>query len=94
MLTLKVMFTALVLVGLLLTLVGAMIAARAIIITPSQAIEIGVSRIAADKMEDNIDLPAVQNLLKQSRAAAVGLALVAFGTLLQITGTVPTLFYS
>jgi len=85
---LKIIANAALLVGLVLALLGAVVAAKAVIVTPDQALEIGQSRWSADTKEENLKLPAVRNLVEQSAAARNGLLLIALGTLLQIIGTV------
>jgi hypothetical protein len=75
------------LVGLSLTLIGAAITAWAATISPEQAVTISASRYAPETIEEGLNLPAAQNLLKQSRAAKHGLILIATGTVLQIVGT-------
>lgn len=72
--------------GMCATVIGAYIAARALILTEDQAIHIGLARFASDKREENLKLPLVQSLLSQSRHAKWGLYLVSFGTALQIVG--------
>jgi hypothetical protein len=74
-------------VGLLLTGIGAGIGAWAMWFTDKQAIEVGATRWAGSSDEENIQLPAVQNLLRQSRFASRGFAMIAAGTILQIVGT-------
>lgn len=73
--------------GLSLTLIGAVVTARSIILTEDDAIAIGVARYGGTR-EENLRLPAVQNLLSQSKAAQVGMWLIALGTALQIIGVV------
>lgn len=70
--------------GLILTVLGAAVAARSAILTKETAVEIGVSRWTGETMEENLELPAVRNLLVASRTAQIGLWLVATGTALQL----------
>jgi hypothetical protein len=77
-------------VGLVLQLLGAGVAVLATRVTPHEAIELGMSRYGSDVPEENIVLPAVQNLLKQYRYARWGLLLIAAGTVFQIVGAVVT----
>ena len=70
--------------GLILTVLGAGVAARSAILTKETAVEIGVSRLVGETMEENLALPAVKNLLAASRNAQIGLWLVATGTALQL----------
>ena len=70
--------------GLAITLVGAWITARAVILKQADAINIGVPRWAGDTDEENLKMPMVQNLLASSRGARRGLLFIAGGTALQI----------
>jgi hypothetical protein len=72
----------LLIIGLLLTAVGAWVAARAVMITDDQAKQLGTT-----KWESNADF--IESLKAQSRAAHVGLYLIVAGTVLQIIGTIP-----
>ena len=74
--------------GLLFTLVGACVAARGVIIDDTTAIELGVGRWGGTTVEENIQLPRVQNLIMSSRAARLGLYLIALGTVLQLAPVV------
>ena len=69
--------------GLMLTLVGAGVTAKAVILREDDAIKIGLSRMGGANREENLRLPMVQNLLWSSRAAMCGLIMVAVGTALQ-----------
>jgi hypothetical protein len=71
------------LAGLLLTLIGAVLTARSVILSEDQALHIGVARYVSGKRDQDLQLPAVQNLLGASRGAQRGLCLIAVGTLLQ-----------
>jgi hypothetical protein len=73
--------------GLLLTAVGAWTAARAVIIAPGQAVNIGISRHAATTFEANLKNPVVQVLLRQSRLAQWGLYMILIGSVLQLTAS-------
>ena len=88
----KLGFTSLILIGLALTVTGAVVTARAVMLTPKAAVEIGVARINGNTFEQDLKLPAVQNLLNQSHAASNGLYLVALGTFFQMIGVVWSLF--
>lgn len=70
--------------GLAITLVGAWITARAVILKQADAIHIGVPRWASNTDEENLKMPMVQNLLASSRGARRGLLFIAGGTALQI----------
>ena len=75
-------------IGLLMIGLGAYIAARAVRLTDQQAVEIGVSRGAGSTVEENLKLPAVQTLLRQSRGASRGFWLIFAGAILQAVGTI------
>ena len=53
--------------GLVITLVGAWITARAVILQEADAIDIGVGAWAGETDEENLKMPMVQNLLASSR---------------------------
>ena len=84
--------------GLLAVFAGAMITARAVMVSDDEAIKVagqsgahgyGVPKITHDQY---VSQPAVRNLIRQSRNARWGLWLIAFGTALQILGAVPSFF--
>jgi hypothetical protein len=64
-------------VGLAVTILGATVSASGVILSPKTA-----EGIAATQWDLNVALKAA--LLKQSRRAAIGLGLVAFGAALQL----------
>lgn len=78
-------------IGLIFSLSGITILALGLIVSRKRAIKIGVSRMAEDSDNKNISLPKVQDEIRESRFALIGLALVIFGFLLQIIGNWPTL---
>lgn len=78
--------------GLFLTVIGAYIAARSVVLTDDQAVTIGVARYAARTKEENLRLPAVQSLLKQSKSAQKGFWFIVVGTVAQIVSAVMPLF--
>jgi hypothetical protein len=71
-------------IGLALTAIGAWRAASSVILKEDDAITIGVARYAGKGREENLKLPAVQNLLQASRGARQGFWLIVAGTVLQI----------
>ena len=75
--------------GLAITLVGAWITARAVILKEDDALNVGLARFSGKDREENLRLPMVQNLLASSRGARRGLLFIAGGTALQI---VPIVF--
>ena len=62
--------------GLALDVVGAIVLARGLFVSPEQAVELGVSRIGGDTFEQNLRLTPVQDRLRQSRNAKRGTALL------------------
>lgn len=76
--------------GLALQLIGAAVVARAAYVTPRQAIDLGVTRFAGSNDTENLQLPTVRNLVRQSRAAIVGLLFVIVGTGCQLFGAWPS----
>ncbi|MBO1024728.1 hypothetical protein IPU75_08360 [Ochrobactrum sp. SD129] len=72
------------LTGMVLTAIGAWRAASAVILKEDDAITIGVARYSGENREENLKLPAVQNLLRSSKGAQWGFRLIAGGTVLQI----------
>jgi hypothetical protein len=72
--------------GLLLTGVGAFVAARAVIISERQATD-----LATTKWDINAELR--NSLLDQSKSARNGLALVVVGTVFQVIGTALPLWW-
>jgi hypothetical protein len=80
-------------IGLFLTLFGAAIAARAVILSKGSAVKIGAGALAGNTDEENLPLPMVQNLLKTSQHAKIGLLLIAGGTLLQLLPVLSRIFF-
>jgi hypothetical protein len=70
--------------GLAITLAGAWITARAVILKEADAIKIGIPRWVGETDEEHLQMPMVQNLLASSRGARRGLLFIAGGTALQI----------
>jgi hypothetical protein len=75
--------------GLSVDFVGALVLVSAAIVSKRDAINIGASRYASEKDEDNLKLPQVQDRLLQARRAKWGAALLAIGFVLQILGSWP-----
>jgi hypothetical protein len=70
--------------GLAITLGGAWITTRAVILKEADAIKVGTTRIMSDNLFERRSNPMVQNLLASSRGARRGLLFIAGGTALQI----------
>ncbi len=66
---------------------GASILAAGLFISKGDAVELSVSRVAGDTLEENLRLPAVRDRLKQSRRAVLGLLFLIFGFLFQALGS-------
>ena len=73
---------AILILGLVLAAVGAGVAARAVNIIPAQ-----LQADALASTQRNVNDALRDALLRQSRAAAWGIGLVALGTIVQIAGT-------
>lgn len=78
------------LVGLALTLSGAGVTAQSVVLSEDDAINIGLARFAGETREENLQQPAVQNLLHASKSARYGLWIVVMGTALQ---ALPVIFH-
>jgi len=73
--------------GLVIAMTGAIVLACGLIVSRTQAVRIGVSRMAEDSDEININLPHVCHQLRQSRFALIGLVMLIVGFLLQIAAS-------
>ena len=76
------------LTGQILGLIGSVYAMANPFLTKKAAVEIGVTRYAADTDEENEKLPLVEEIIRQSRKARIGLGLIASGFLLQAIATI------
>ena len=74
--------------GLILDIVGASIITVNLFLSKDEALNIGVSRWASSNEEENLKLPLVQELLKQSRLAKISFLFITIGFLLQLLGSV------
>ena len=73
-------------IGLIFALLGAVLLAIGLIIPRKRAIKAGVSRMSDDTDEKNIYLPHVQDRLRESKYASLGVLLIIIGFILQILG--------
>jgi hypothetical protein len=76
--------------GLAFDIAGAAVLSVGLFLSKAEAIELGVSRFAGETDEENLQLTPVKSLLRQSRNAKIGLALLVVGFGLQIVATWPT----
>ena len=76
-------------IGLLLDITGAIFLSYGLIISKKDAIDLGLSRICGESDEDNFKLPAVQDRVKQSRNAKIGVIFLVMGFLFQLCGNWP-----
>jgi hypothetical protein len=76
----------LVLIGLIIALAGVIILGGGLIISRKHALKVGVSRFAEESDKKNISLPNVQNEIRKSRFALIGVTLLSIGFLFQIIG--------
>jgi hypothetical protein len=84
------MAKSVIVVGLVITLVGAGLGFWGVWVNEDQALEIGQARLSGDNRERDLQLPSVQNLIRQSRFAMTGFVLIGLGTALQIAGVAMT----
>jgi hypothetical protein len=77
-------------VGLVCDIAGAAVLAWGLLIDEDEALELGQARISGDTREENLELPAVRDRLRQSRNAKWGLAFLVLGFALQIAASWPT----
>ena len=61
--------------GLVLNIVGTLIITAGIVVSKKRAVDVGVMRLAGETLEENLQLPAVVDRLRQSRLAKWGLGL-------------------
>jgi len=83
---LKLLALVVTLAGLGLTATGAFVAARTVWLTEREAVDIGVSRTAGTYKE-NLALPAVRALIRQSHGASFGFRMIVAGTAMQAIGS-------
>jgi hypothetical protein len=76
--------------GLICDIVGASWLAWGLFLSRDKAIELGVSRFAGDTTEEQLQLPAVKDRLRQSRNAQIGMLFLITGFVLQIIASWPT----
>jgi hypothetical protein len=79
----------LIILGLCFDVIGAIILACGLFVSKKAAAELGVSRWTGYSWIDNLNLPQVQDRLKQSRNAIIGITLLIIGFILQIIGSWP-----
>jgi hypothetical protein len=73
--------------GLAADIIGAWILAAGLFISNEEAVELSVSRAAGESVEENLQLPAVQDRLRQSSRAKLGVLVLGLGFLLQALGS-------
>jgi hypothetical protein len=73
-------------IGLVLDLIGASFLAFGLFVSKKTAVSLSVSRYSGGTDDENLELPQVQDRLKQSRNAKRGIVLLVLGFLLQIIG--------
>ena len=65
--------------GVVFTTIGAVQIGWNDIMSKEKAVEIGVSRVAGETIEENLRLPAVKELLRRNKNSRRGLSLVLLG---------------
>lgn len=76
-------------IGLSLDIIGAIIMSFGLIVSKKDAIELGVSKWGGDTDTENLKQPKVRDILKQSRNAIIGLAILVLGFTVQIVANWP-----
>jgi hypothetical protein len=76
-------------IGVLAAFLGAAALAWGLVISKQQAIELGSPWLASDDEGEAVRVPPVQDRLRQSRNAKIGLLLILLGTSLQLVGAWP-----
>jgi hypothetical protein len=76
-------------IGLFCDLIGAVFLSYGLIISKKEACKLGSSYYGGETDEENINLPPVQDRLKQSLNATIGMFFLVVGFLLQIIGSWP-----
>ena len=71
-------------VGVILTTIGAFLIGWNDIMSKERAVEVGVSRVSGEIVEENLQLPAVQELLRRSRNSSRGLSFVIVGAIILV----------
>lgn len=72
--------------GLVSDAVGAWILAAGLIISKENALKLGLSRVVGETEEEQLADPKVQDRLRQSRRAKIGLSFLLGGFGLQLIG--------
>jgi hypothetical protein len=75
--------------GLAFDIAGAIILSFGLFLTQREAIDLGVTRWPYGTDEENLALPTVRSLLRQSRNAKIGLPLLVTGFALQLVAAWP-----
>lgn len=70
--------------GLLFEFFGTLSLVTLLFVSKKDALEKGVDRWAADTDEENLELPKVQELLRQSKRAKFGGFLILIGVVVQV----------
>lgn len=77
--------------GLACTLIGAIIIAKAVVLSEDDALRIGISPHSGSREED-LKLPHVQSLLAGSHRVKWGVIVIALGTVLQMVPPLAEIF--
>ena len=70
--------------GLFLNIVGTIFLSFGLIINKEKALQLGMAKYGSSIKSENLKLPKVKELLKQSRSTAIGLSLIFVGFILQL----------
>lgn len=83
-LTVKDILDIISIISIIFVLFGGYFLTRGFWKSKKEAQEIGVSRVSGSTEEENLDLPAVKNILDFSRDAKIGFTLIVGGSIAQI----------
>lgn len=75
--------------GLCVNIIGALLILSGVYVTKAQAVNVGVTRLASGKADENLRLPSVVDRLRESKRAVWGTICLLVGFVLQAIGTWP-----
>jgi hypothetical protein len=74
-------------IGILADIAGAVVLAVGLFVSEKKAVELSVAGYAGSDFHENLKHPQVQDRLRQSRLAVIGLAFLIAGFLMQLVAT-------
>jgi len=76
-------------IGVILAGIGAVLIGSNDLMSKKKALDLGQSRYSGGTDEENLKLPAVQELLRRSRNSSAGLVFVILGTIFLVLASLP-----